>query len=208
MPDLNPLIAGTKRVSDWRAFRHELERHPTPELWQKAWTDYFLVRLETRYFEPIRRLKGRNEWAGEGFSIMVILCSLVEFLETTVCGLKYVWGRKPDPAQYEYSSSKRVFVDFLVNRRPFAQVFTDRDIALDFYHAVRCGLMHEAQTKDGWIIWAKSHRKAIIDLTHRKVYRDDFYDAICEFVEDYGRELIDNPELQAAFIRKYDGLCK
>lgn len=41
--------------------------------------------------------------------------------------------------------------------------FTEKDIALEFYQAVRCGLMHEAQTKRRWTIWAKSYRKAIID---------------------------------------------
>jgi len=185
VPDRDPLIAGAKRASDWRRLRQQLVDTPTTEVWEQAYDEYFVVRLDTRYFEPIRRLKGGDGWTGEGFSIMVILCSLVEFLETTVRGLKYVRGRKPDPALHEYSSSKDVFVDFLAGRKPFADVFTDRDIAMEFYEAVRCGLMHEAQTNLGWMVWATSHRRAIIDRAEKTVFRDDF-----------------------CFIRKFDSLCK
>jgi hypothetical protein len=202
----NPQIAGTKRVSDWRALRKILLEQPTPQLWDQTCRDFFIERLETRYFEPIRRLQTEDAWTGQGFSIMVILCSVVEFLESTVRGLKYKY-RGPC-GEYEYDSSREVFMDFLVTRKPFSDVFTDRDIALEFYQAVRCGLMHEAQTKSGWVIWAKSYRKAIIDRAQRKVYRDDFYDAICEVVQNYAKQLINDVELQAAFIRKYDGLCE
>ena len=208
MPDRDPLIAGTKRVSDWCALQKQLLSAPSRELWEQAYEEYFVARLETRYFEPIRRLKAGDEWAGEGFSIMVILCSLVEFLEATVCGLKYVRDRKPDPAQYEYSSSKDLFLDFLVKRKPFSRVFTQRDISLEFYQAVRCGLMHEAQTKYGWIIWAKSYRRAIIDRAQQIVFRDDFHEAIQQFVEAYREDLLRNPEIQAAFIRKFNSLCE
>ncbi len=202
----NPQIAGRKRASDWRALRKILLEQSTPQLWEQACRDFFIERLETRYFEPIRRLQAEGAWAGQGFAIMVILCSLVEFLESTVRGLKYKY-RGPC-GQYEYDSSREVFMDFLVSRKPFSDVFRDRDIALEFYQAVRCGLMHEAQTKSGWVIWAKSYRKAIIDRGQRKVYRDDFYDAICEVVQDYAKQLVSDGELQAAFIRKYDGLCE
>jgi len=100
------------------------------------------------------------------------------------------------------------FVDFLVNRKPFSAAFGDRDLALEFYQAVRCGLMHEAQTKRGWIIWATSHRKAIIDRRERIVFRDDFHEALQEFLQAYRDDLLSNPETQAAFTRKFDSLCE
>jgi hypothetical protein len=201
----DPFIAGSKRVSDWRAFRQQLEDNPTPELWEAAHRDYLSARLETRYFKPLKTLRADDELAGEGFSIMVILCSLVEFLESTVRGLKYKY-RGPC-GQYEYDSSREVFMSFPLNRKPFSQSFTDPDTALEFYQSVRCGLMHEAQTKSGWRIWATSYRRVIIDKQQKIVYRDDFYEAILEFVRNYGKGLVQDAELQAAFIRKFNSLC-
>jgi hypothetical protein len=46
--------------------------------------------------------------------------------------------------------------------------------------------LHEARTKNGWVIWAK-HGSRIIDATGaRKIlYRDDFQKALVEFVAWY-----------------------
>ena len=55
---------------------------------------------------------------------------------------------------YEYSSSSDIFISFLTNRMPFKDEF-NKDQARDFYISVRCGLLHEARTKNGWTIWAK-----------------------------------------------------
>ena len=62
---------------------------------------------------------------------------------------------------------------------PFKDEFNE-DQARDFYISVRCGLLHEARTKNGWTIWAK-HGSRIIDATgaQKILYRDDFQKALC-----------------------------
>ena len=80
---------------------------------------------------------------------------------------------------YECSSNSDIFISFLKNRMPFKVEFNE-DQARHFYISVRCGLLYEARTKNGWTIWAK-HGSRIIDATgaQKILYRDDFQKALC-----------------------------
>jgi hypothetical protein len=202
-------IAGWKTADDWRMFRKALVIGGNPIQWQKAFDDYFRARLDLRYLNPIRLLQKNGTFQGEGFSIMAIECTLIEFLETTVQGISYRYVRRNDPplGPYEYSSSSRLFVSFLSTRDPFARDF-DEALATDFYVSVRCGLLHEACTKNGWRVWAKGSTDAVIDKKERRVYRDTFHARLEEFVSSYGSALQSNTAFQEAFIRKFDSLCQ
>src|ERR1700677_2038206 len=142
---------------------------------------------------------------GEGFSIVAIQCSLIEFLAATYWGRNYRFVIKNAPPlnKYEYSKSAEIFCGFLSTQEPFASVFTS-EIAQDFYASVRCGLLHEPRTKNGCTIRAMGD--SIVDASRKIVFRDNFQDAILDFVTWYGEMLPDNPTLQAAFIRKFDSL--
>ena len=100
-----------------------------------------------------------------------------------------------------------MFESFLVNRAPFNPEF-GAATAHDFYEGVRCGLLHEARTKNGWVIWAK-HGSRIIDATgaHKILYRDDFQKGLLDFVAWYKSALTSDSPIQEAFIRKFDSLC-
>jgi hypothetical protein len=166
-----------------------------------------MQRLNLRYFNPIKILQDNGTFEGEGFSIMAILCTLVEFLESTFRGLKYRFARNRDLQPFEYNASREVFVDFLSTRVPFCDHF-DTDLAMEFYTNVRCGLLHEAHTKGGWTIWAKSDVGAIVANDRKTVYRDNFRDAFDICIEEYGKRLLVERELQEAFIRKFDFICE
>jgi hypothetical protein len=146
--------------------------------------------------------------AGEGFSIVAIQCSLIEFLESTIQGKRYRFRRNGDPrlGPYEYSISSGIFESFLVNRPPFNREFT-QPVAQDFYESVRCGVLHEARTKNGWTISAKSKNRTVIEPNLKIVYRDNFQSALLDFVEWYKRELPSTRDLQEAFVRKFNSLC-
>lgn len=45
------------------------------------------------------------------------------------------------------------------------------------------------------------------DPSNMRIYRENFYDAILEFIEAYRIELLSNRELQINFIRKMDDIC-
>jgi hypothetical protein len=201
-------VAGWKTTADWHAAKSLLVIGCDPIAWQKAFQEFFRTRLELRYLTPIKILQSHGTFQGEGFSIAAIQCSLIEFLESTVQGLKYRYER--DPAKlgpHEYSSSSKIFAGFLTTRKPFAAEFTHQ-LAEDFYSCVRCGLLHEARTKGGWRIHAKHPSGQIVDAGRKLLYRDGFQNALLQFVEEFGADLESNTDFQRAFVRKFDDLCQ
>jgi hypothetical protein len=201
-------IAGSKTTDDWKAFRPSLTPAGDPEVWQTAFAEYFHTRLAARYLDPIKVLQDNGTFQGEGFSIAAIQCSLIEFLESTVQGKSYRLLRGGPPlGPHEYSRSGDMFESFLVNREPFNTTF-DAATAHDFYEGVRCGLLHEARTKNGWVIWAK-HGSRIIDANgaQKILYRDNFQKALLDFVTWYRSALTSDSAIQEAFVRKFDSLC-
>jgi hypothetical protein len=199
-------IAGWTTAADWNAIRSRLLQS-TARAWRETFTDYFKTRLHLRYLNPIKILQEHGTLQGEGFSILTIQCSLIEFLESTARGTNYRYlkqGEKLEP--HEYSSSQTVFVAFLRNSAPFSNAFNEVS-AQDFYVSVRCGLLHEARTKNGWRIWADGPVEAVANVKDRVVYRNNFQSALLDYVEAYGANLLKDVDLQQAFIRKFDNLC-
>lgn len=203
---LDDYIAGSKTRADWLELRPRLVPGAA-DGWKEAFTEYFRRRLELRYLHPIQVLQENGTFSGEGFSIVAIQCTLIEFLESTAQGTNYRYARRGATlGSYEYSSSQDVFTAFLRNRQPFSTIF-DAPSAQDFYVGVRCGLLHEARTKNGWRVWAESEDGRAVDVGARIVFRDDFQRGLLAYVQNYGEQLQNDPLLQAALIRKFDHLC-
>jgi hypothetical protein len=202
-------IAGSLTTDDWRHFRVALVPGGATAAWSKAFEDYFNARLSLRYLAPIKVLQDNGTFQGEGFSIAAIQCSIVEFLESTVQGKSYRFIRKGDPplGTHEYAGSSGIFMSFLVNRVPFRNDFTTETAARDFYESVRCGLLHEARTKNGWTIWARSSDGKAADTNKKIMFRDNFQSGLLTFVGWYKCALRIDKALQEAFIRKFDSLC-
>lgn len=202
------MIAGSLTAYDWKAFKKTLTPGNQVQ-WQKAFDNYFHQRLSLRYLEPIKALQENGTYQGEGFSIVAIQCTLIEFLASTIEGKNYRFRRPKDPplGKFEYSKSSELFVNFLTSNTPFKEDFNAK-IAQDFYASVRCGLLHEARTKNGWSIWAKATGNVAIDASRKIVFRDNLQNMLLQFVNNYGRQLLANVPLQTAFIRKFDSLCE
>lgn len=200
------LIADGKTTEDWAKLRPALVRDDE-QAWGVASEEFFFSRLNTRYLEPIKALRKSCEFRGEGFAIVAVQCSLVEFLESTAKGLNYRYFQNGQQlGQFEYCSSSRIFVDFLSARIPFSRFFTSVS-ARDFYIGVRCGLLHEARTKNGWRIKATHPQSDIVDTNSKVVYRNDFQDALIQYISNYRELLPTSKEMKEAFIRKFDDLC-
>ncbi len=199
------IIAGTKKCGDWLSVRDSLASSNDPAVWRAAFDDYFQARIHLRYLRPIELLQDYDSKQGEGFSMVAIDCSLVEFLESAVQGKTYRWCQSDaELLKYEYRKSAPVFVSFLTTREPFRDTF-DSALANEFYSHIRCGLLHEARTKAGWRIHARG--PGIVDRAQRILYRDNFHDALLQFLRWYREALATTPELQEAFIRKVNALC-
>lgn len=203
-------IAGKKSVKNWMDMRGRLTGSPDKAAWTEAFTDFFKVRIESRYFKPIRAIENIKECVGEGFAIVSLHCSLIEFLAATLKGKMYKYQRNKERplCQFEYSNSSDMFVDFLEGNEPFKSMFSKAGTAREFYTSVRCGLLHEARTKGLWRIQVCESATHPIDVDGKVVYRNKMQAAFCQFVESYGQQLPMDAPLQEAFIRKFDSLCE
>lgn len=208
LPD-DTRIAGTKTVADWKAIKHRLEGCGDQSIWKEAFRDFFKARLDSRYFKPIEVLGGMEQYDGEGFAIVALHCTLIEFLASTLEGKTYKYRNGQSPlGQFEYSNSRDMFITFLENHEPFKAMFSTQGKARDFYASVRCGLLHEARTKGGWKIRVCKADGPAIDVHEKIVYRNKMQAAFDQFVTWYRGKLLSDVEFQKAFIRKFDSLCK
>ena len=180
---------------------------------KSEWGEVFELlhtRIKTRFLDPIDWILEKRYDRGEGFSVVALQCILIEFLEAFYQGKIYTTSKKP--RKFEYNSSKQLFSDFLMTHEPFSKYFTSKAHANGFFDNIRCGLLHEAATKEtSKINNAPSHNMLVLfepdDPNNMRIYRENFYEAIKEFIESYRIELLSNMELQINFIRKMDDIC-
>ena len=197
-------IAGKLGPDDWQRRKKELSNDAT--LWAKTFEEFLMARLSLRYLKPIEIMQVEGAFQGEGFAIVSIQCAVLEFLAALKIGKNYKFQRRRVKlGEYEYSSSNKVFCDFLLNEEPFKKWFTTHQNARDFYANVRCALLHEARTKEGWLIWASGD--VGVDPQKKLVSRDALQAAIMTYIESYGKLLVIDKKVQEAFIRKFDHLA-
>ena len=195
-------IAPGKTKDDWTNFSKRLVPGGNADVLAEAFDTYLLARLQSRYLKPISNVQDKGSWEGEGFAIVSIQCALIEFLAAIRLGKKYRHNNPQPP--HEYKNSRKLFVDFLFQTPPFDKLFSEAD-AGDFYSNVRCALLHEARTKDGWIIWVTG--AVPVNCRKRVVYRDSFQALIEGYIDDYGMALTADVPLQEAFLRKFNDLA-
>lgn len=193
---------------DWIERKAELEAElENNELWKKAYNDFCFNRINERYLKPIKAISAidpKNP-KGEGFSIISIICCLIEFLEALYQGKNY--KQRNVPSNYKYNDVIEMFISFLTNRGRFKDYF-DEKLAKEFYKKVRCGLLHELQTKDNWTINVYGDHLLNKEGEYWRIDRENFFEAIKEFIDDYKKELLQNKERKLAFIRKFDYICQ
>ena len=149
-------IAGRYTVNHWKKLRDKLpiDEDSDNKCWNKAYK-IFKRRVESRFLNPINAIlkmhpeKGR----GEGFSVVALQCILIEFFEAFYQGRKYACKETKDLETNEYNKSRDLFISFLETHPPFSNFFTSSNNWANYYFEdVRCGLLHEAATKDRVII--------------------------------------------------------
>jgi hypothetical protein len=161
---------------------------------------FLRLRHESRFFEPIECLRqASNSYHGYGFSMMALCCPLIETIECYRQGLpttsKKEWrafidiqNKQSVSAQYPLAtaaptSGESAFVHFFTD---FQAIFPDVD-GSEFYHNIRNGLLHQAQTQNGWTIDAMG--SVVCDRSQKHLNRNLFADALKAAFEHYVREL-------------------
>jgi hypothetical protein len=141
---------------EWPAAKAELTGgNATAYSWKRAYERLLAARLNDRYLRPIESIKANGGFVGEGFAILTIQCALIEFLAALRLGWNYEHGAE-EGVEFRYGDSQAIYVNFIRQAEPFDTIFDTKKRAKHFYSDVRCGLVHEAQTKNGWRVWASN----------------------------------------------------
>ena len=213
-------------VDRWKEIRVGLdEKYNSSDEWKEA-VDIFSRRIRRYYLNPINKLK--DGITGEGFVIVTAQCALIETFAAFKEGK--VYDRNKKESEIYYNNSRNLFVKFLTTESIFEGVFFNNNQtncphnAEQFYSKVRCGLMHEARTKDEWIIhqdeenyskkrpkYKKTGKFIKENNQHKKIiFRNQLQYALEEYFEQYKSKLKKSDEkynkLRRLFARKLDDL--
>ena len=201
-------IAGRLTTENWYNISKTLNSKEA-ERWRAAFK-LFEIRTITRYLNPIKEIINMELNNGEGFAVVNLQCSLIETLECFINGWKFEYPNFIKPDGNSFTGSRNVFLSFFHNRTPFKLSQIDGN---DFFISVRCGLLHETQTKNGWKILSSGNDKSI---ENKIIYRNNFQKDIESIIKNYQEAIIngsdfdgiENKVLRENFIAKFNHICK
>ena len=171
-------------------------------------------RHEARFFSPIKYLRNApNTSDGYGFSMMALCCLLVETIECyregmpTTSGSEWrelvsVQDNELVPVNYRLGqklpkNGLQVFMEFFAD---FRASFPNVD-GVDFYRNIRNGLLHQAQTKDGWtidtlgsVVYEPAPKKHI----NRNLFAQALSETFDRYIEDLTGKQWNDPEWKNA----------
>lgn len=207
-------IAGKKTTGDWIKLVGTREKSlidcNRAEKWE--WEEvykFFEERINTRYINPINTLLNMKQNVGEGFAIVNLQCSLIETIESFINGWIYHNDNKSEIKNgwytriiQESSRAKKhlspdenlknedIFVSFFKNREPFINYNIDGS---DFFKSVRCGLLHETQTKNNWKIKFDTLKTGLSyreDEGEKIIFRENFQRDLEIVIADYKKAIV------------------
>jgi gamma-glutamylcyclotransferase len=207
----------------WTSLRSDLnESYDYNDRWEKAIT-IFKSRIDSRYLNSLKNIP-INDFSGIGFSIVSIICILIETLSSFKNGMIHVQVRRPEGRKkYEYKDSDEYFKNFLMESDYLCEYFNFSDGKRpeihvdDFYRNVRSALIHESCTKEGWMINTKFSPKldpskvfTIHNQINKQINRTKFLEIVILEFNNYYDDLKkpNNNELRKFFARKMDHLCE
>lgn len=208
-------IAGHLTIENWK----ELEKKLNPDnniYWDEAY-EYFETRISTRYLKPIDSILNLNSNKGEGFAVVNLQCSLIETVECFIngwihqkIGRNYVW--RNNITSETKNRNEDVFISFFREREPFKSMVPEIN-GSDFFKDVRCGLLHETQTKKGWKIKTNGSNNSVVGKT---IYRESFHNDIETVIKNYKTAIIncekygeiEGTVLRKNFISKFNHICE
>lgn len=213
-------IANNLTIKDWEDLVGKPENlkinFETNEIWDNAF-QFFEERIKSRYLNPINKIISMDLKTGEGFAVVNLQCSLIETIECFIngwvykkIGRSYIW--KNNTTNEIKEKNEDIFISFFKERKPF-NLLVPKVNGADFYKNVRCGLLHETQTKNGWRILANGDGKLI---EYNIIYRNDFQKAILKVITDYKNAIINGEQygeingvdLRKNFVLKFNHICK
>ena len=209
-------IAGLLTIKAWKDLE-DIVNSSTNKNWENAF-NFFEQRITTRYLNPIHKILNMNLSTGEGFAVVNLQCSLIETIECFYNGWIYEksdYKKNGAVVKYPIGSNdkmknKHVFENFFKEREPFKKVNID---GKSFYQDVRCALLHETQTKNGWVIRDKHYDRFYEEIEGEKIiYRTNFQTSIETVIGKYKKDIVEgeaaSKDLHENFKAKLNHICK
>lgn len=152
-------------------------------------------RFKSRYFEPINNLLNSAEQ--NGFAIMAINCLLVDAF------YQFENGLKENP-------KKNVGENYCTFLETYLNELFDKDSAKAFYKYIRCGILHQAQTKNGSFLTVEGDCILYNEKDDTvKVNVVKFSDAMIKYFEGYITRLENGNQIaRDNLIKKMDSICR
>ena len=216
-------IAGNLTISNWNELSKNLNCI-SDDNWSDAF-QYFEKRIRTRYINPIKSILEIGDNLGEGFAVVNLQCSLIETIESFINGCKSEYNTTIRKTQWKkgttiiFNSNKEIFISFFNNRTPFKELNIDGGL---FYQDVRCGLLHETQTKNNWKIKCDTAESGLAyqeinnrNIVEKIIHRENFQRDLEKLIARYRISIITRAdfdgipacELRENFIAKFSHIC-
>ena len=216
-------IAGNLTISNWEELSANLNCG-NDNNWGRAFY-FFEERIRTRYINPIKSILEIGDNLGEGFAVVNLQCSLIETIESFINGCKSEYNTTIRKTQWKkgttiiFNSNKEIFISFFNNRTPFKELNIDGGL---FYQDVRCGLLHETQTKNNWKIKCDTAESGLAyqeinnrNIVEKIIHRENFQIYLEKLIARYRISIITRAdfdgipacELRENFIAKFSHIC-
>ena len=159
-------------------FTIEDDEQMEKDLNKEGIANFVFKRLSERYLIPLEKVP--SDFIN-GFSLMANACLLIETYESFIKGWKDTAAKERHPFD-SFFKREEGFKDFKYKGR-------------DFYKDVRCGILHQGETKGGWKITRKEDAP-IFNRAEKTINASKFFEELRVSLESY-RELLINSEWDA-----------
>jgi len=155
--------------------------------------EFLYQRFSERYIDLISNDKDKKN----GFGMMALCCLMIESLECFHQGLCDTKKK---------GEGVRVFGDFFKRNSEF-HIF--QPIHDDFYYNVRCGILHQAETLNGWKI--RRDCEVLFDSSSKTIDANKFQSSLKRALQEYKTQLKESnwdSEIWNKFRNKMDCIIK
>lgn len=198
-PQSPPLrIAPSRHGGHWKAGDWISLDLNSEEGWKKA-IDILEDRIEYRFFRPVEAIQHLE---GAGFSIMALDCLLIETI------VQFMEGTIDTP-----NTQSGAYFRYFLTKTSFSDYFDD-SLARIFYEDVRCGILHQAETKgDTRLLRGKKYTKLAEPSPQKRgiyIQRDLFHRKLTEEFRAFIERLRNSDltsEMRIKIKRKMDAIC-
>lgn len=192
-------IAPGLTCKDWDQMSKTLDQSGA---WSQQWgqlIQHIKERFQSRFLEPAATLE-KTKYAG--FAVLALDCLLIESLQA------FKSGRHAT----DVKASRQAYREFLRNSSRFRSFFPN-DAAVDsFYKNVRNGLLHDGETRKGWLIktndkyYLIDYRQQPFVIINRKTFHREL---VAEFTSHFEELRKANANAARANLYKaVEGLCR